>query len=308
MTPKVNTEHCLAACLQQVRPRLNILLKLMLREASALGHPQQWIGSAITLIQPLGYTERAIRTALFRLGEHRELSVERHGRRSLCMLTPEVAAMLQAEQQRLHMPPARSFGEDWVMLVNSGGLGAIRYAEARERLRALDYCQLSPNLLARPASYLGNGSAVMPATQEHGLAMFDVSGAQLAAAVRQPLFGRHKSDLQAASSQYRKFQQRFEPLHRLLDQRGAIDDEQAYRIRLLISYDYHQCRRGDPMLPQELLPEQWPAMAAYKTYLALYGGCAVPAGRHLLKIMAIRPPERIAAATIKMRPFLRIAA
>lgn len=287
----MSTEYYLAACLKQARPRLNTLLKLMFGEARTLGHPTQWLGSVIELMQPLGYTERAVRTALFRLGEHRELAVERHGRRSLCMLAPDAAASMQAERQRINTPPSRSFSEDWTMLVNSGGLGALRYAEARKRLRALDYCQLAPNVLARPAGHCGAGPAVMPPAQEQGLALFDVAGAQLAAAVRQPLFGQGGWDLETPALQYQKFQQRFQPLRQLLEQRGAIDDQQAYRIRLLVSHGYQHCRRGDPLLPQELLPEDWQAMAAYQTYMALYGGCAAQSRRHMLKVMAASPAD-----------------
>lgn len=310
MTTNSNTECYLAACLEQVRPRPSTLLKLMFREARALGHPAQWLGSVIELMRPLGYTERAIRTALFRLSEHRQLAVERHGRRSLCMLAPEVAASLRAEQQRINTPPVRSFGEDWIMLVNSGGLGAVRYTEVRKRLLALDYCQLAPNVLARLAGYRDADTTATQPTQEQGLALFDVSGAQLGEAVRQRLFGQNEWDLETPASQYRKFQQRFEPLRQLLEQHGqhgAIEDQQAYRIRLLISHDYQRCRRSDPLLPQELLPEQWPAMDAYKTYLALYGGCTVPAGRHMLKIMAASPTD-CAAATARTRPVVRMAA
>jgi phenylacetic acid degradation operon negative regulatory protein len=286
------TEYHLAACLKQVRPRLNTLLKLMFCEARTLGHPTQWLSSVIELMQPLGYTERAIRTALFRLGEHQELTIERHGRRSLCMLAPAVIASLQAMIGRLNTPPARSFGEEWTMLVNSGGLGAVRYAEARKHLQSMDYCQLSSNVLARPASYRDTAPAVLPSGQEHGLALFDVSGAQLAAAVRQPLFGQTDWDLETAAAQYRQFHQRFQPLRLLLAQRGAINDQQAYRLRLLVSHAYQHCRRNDPLLPQELLPEQWPAMDAYQTYMALYGGCAAPARRHILKTMAASLPDR----------------
>jgi phenylacetic acid degradation operon negative regulatory protein len=295
------SEHLVAACLRQARPRLNTLLKLMFGEAHTLGHPTQWQSSVIELMQSLNFGERAIRTALFRLGEHRELDIERHGRRSLCMLAPAAAATMQAMRQRLNRPPARSFGEDWTMLVNSGGLGAARYAEARKRLQRLDYCQLAPNVMARPAAYGGAGTAAMPPGEEHGLALFDVSGAQLAAAVRQPLFGQPDRDLATAAAQYRQFLQRFQPLRQQLGQRGAISDEQAYRVRLLVTHGYLHCRGSDPLLPQELLPEAWPAMAAHQTYMALYGGCAGPARRHMLKVMAA-PPDLAAVPAARPAP------
>ena len=284
----MSTTSYLDACLQQARPRLNTMLILMFSEARLFGQNSQWLGSAIALLEPLGFQERAIRTALFRLAAHQAVRVERHGRRSLCRLAPATAAAVAAARQRLDIPPARSFGEDWTILVNSGGISAARYGAVRKRLLTLDYCQLAPNLLARPTAYRARAGVErdMPASEEHGLALFDVGGAQLAAAMRQPLFGRSDCDLEAADELYRQFQQRFQPLSKLLAQHGAISDEQAFLIRLLVSHGYQHCRRSDPLLPQELLPTTWQAMAAYQTYTALYCGCASQARRHIQAVTA----------------------
>ena len=290
------TEQYLDACLTQTRPRVGTMLKLMLGEAHLFGQPAQWIASAIALMDPLGMGERATRTALFRLCEQRQLDVERHGRRSLCRLAPATNAALTAARRRLDTPPARGFAEDWTLLVNSGGLGATRYAAARKQLQALEYCLLAPNVLARPAAYADAPPSGMPAAEEHGLALFEVSGAQLAAAVRQPLFGKAEWDLDGAAGEYDRFERRFAPLRQMLRRQGAVSDEQAYVIRLLVSHGYLHCRRGDPMLPRELLPETWPAMDAYQTYRAIYGGCASQARRYMLKVMASTAPDAAAPA------------
>jgi phenylacetic acid degradation operon negative regulatory protein len=286
------TGHYLQAYLRHARPRLNTLLKLALSEAQVFGQGAQWLSSLIELMQPLGFQERTVRTAVFRLTEHQELLVERHGRCSLCRLAPQVTAAIETERQRLNRPPARAFDQDWTMLVNSGGISAARHAAARQRLRALDFCELAPNVLARPAACGAGNSSHLPAAELHGLALFEVSGTQLAAAVHQPLFGRTDWDLATPAALYRQFQQRFTPLRQLLCQKGAISDEQACRIRLLVSHGYQQCRGSDPMLPQELLPDDWPAMAAYQTYVALYSGCAAQARRHLMRILATAAAKR----------------
>lgn len=292
----ITVEPYLDACLRQTRPRVNTMLKLMLSEAHIFGQQTQWIASAIALMEPLGIGERATRTALFRLCEQHQLDIERHGRRSLCRLAPAANATLTAARQRLDTPPARSFGEDWTLLVNSGGIGAARYATARKQLQALEYCLLAPNVLARPAACASGTSSGMPAAEELGLALFEVSGAQLAAAVRQPLFGKADWDLEGAAEEYDRFGRRFAPLRQMLRRQGAVSDEQAYVIRLLVSHGYLHCRRGDPMLPRELLPEAWPAMDAYQIYRAIYGGCASQARRHMLKVMASTAPDAPAKA------------
>jgi phenylacetic acid degradation operon negative regulatory protein len=280
MERRMNSQFHIEAVLRQAKPRLSTLLKLMFSEAQAFGQKTQWLGSVIALIEPLGFQERTIRTALFRLAESKLIKIERHGRRSLCMLTPSTAAAIQAARQRLNTPAARSFGEDWSMLVHTGGFSAVRYATARKQLLELDYCVLAPNIMARPASYARG----VQSGEDHGLALFEVNGSQLAAAVRQPLFGKMDWDLETPKELYEEFQQRFTPLRAMLGKRGALTDQQAYMVRLLVSHGYQHSRRSDPLLPQELLPPEWPAMAAYQTYVALYAGCAGQARRHILKI------------------------
>ena len=284
----MNSEFHINAILRQAKPRLSTLLKLMFSEAQAFGQKTQWLGSAIALLEPLGFQERTIRTALFRLAEHQMIKLERHGRRSLCMLTAPTAAALLAARQRINMPAARSFAEDWTLLINSGGISAPRYASTRKQLLDLEYCMLAPNLLARPAAYTRG----VQCGEEHGMALFEIHGAQLAAAVRQPLFGTMEWDLETPAALYAQFLQRFQPLRQMLGRRAALSYEQAYMVRLLVSHGYQQCRRSDPLLPQELLPENWPAMEAYQTYVALYAGCAAQARRHILKITATQAPEQ----------------
>ncbi len=279
-TTTMNSEFYIQAALRQAKPRLSALLKLMFTEAQAFGQKTQWLGSAIELMEAFGFPERTIRTALFRLAEHKMIKLERHGRRSLCMLTAPTAAAVLAARQRLNMPAARSFAEDWTLLLNSGGISAARYATTRKHLLDLDYCLLAPNLLARPAAY----AREQPGGDEHGMALFEVPGAQLAAAVRQPLFGNMEWDLETPAALYAQFLQRFQPLRQLLAKRGGFTDQQAYMLRLLVSHAYQQCRHSDPLLPRELLPEDWPAMPAYQTYVALYGGCATQARRHILHV------------------------
>jgi len=298
------TASHIETCLLQARPRLNTMLILMFSEAQLFGQKSQWLGSAIALMQPLGFQERAIRTALCRLADHQALRVERHGRRSLCQLAPATAAAVWAARQRHNIPPERSFAEDWTILVNTGGINAARYATTRKRLLALDYCLLAPNLLARPSAYRSALDGTMPAAEELGLALFDVSGAQLAAATSQPLFGCTDWDLDGIAELYQQFLQRFEHLRGLLDQPGAISDEQAFLLRLLVSHGYQHCRRSDPLLPQELLPDAWPALAAYQTYVALYCRCAGPARRHILALTTVATEPPPVSAPRFRRPML----
>ncbi|MRX10150.1 transcriptional regulator, PaaX family protein [Pseudoduganella sp. FT25W] len=297
----MNSEFYIDAVLRQAKPRLSTLLKLMFSEAQAFGQKTQWLGSVIALLEPLGFQERTIRTALFRLAESKLIKIERHGRRSLCMLTPPTAAAILSARQRLNIPAARSFGEDWTMLVHTGGFSAARYAAARKQLLDLDYCVLAPNVMARPASYTRG----IQAGEDHGLALFEVAGAQLAAAVRQPLFGKCDWDLETPTELYEQFQQRFMPLRQMLGQRGAFTDQQAYMVRLLVSHGYQQCRRSDPLLPHELLPADWPAMTSYQTYVALYAGCAAQARRHILKITESPALEQPVIAAPSSRQVVR---
>ncbi|MYM66711.1 hypothetical protein GTP45_07705 [Pseudoduganella sp. FT55W] len=101
----MNSDFYIRACLQQAKPRLSTLLKLMFSEALAFGQKTLWLGSVIELIAPLGYPERTIRTALSRLAARGIVQIERHGRRGLCRLTQAAAEAMLAQRQHLNTPP-----------------------------------------------------------------------------------------------------------------------------------------------------------------------------------------------------------
>jgi len=72
---------------------------------------------------------------------------------------------------------------------------------------------------------------------------------------------------------YAQFIARFQPLLRLLQEQPdsvAIDAEQAFVIRSLLTHAYRRVQLHDPQLPVELLPEPWPGTQAYALARALY--------------------------------------
>lgn len=274
-------------CLRLALPRSNALIKLLLSDSCVPGKDAIWLGTLMRLLEPFGLQERALRSSVFRLEQQGWLVARRHGRRSSYRLAPALGEQLRAEWQTLSTPPSRTLDGNWTLLVNTGGhMGAVRYAALRHTLLDQGYYALAPNLMARPAPERADDLPPLSAPSGiHPLAMFEVSGQQIAAAHRESVLSPSGWDLAAPEALYRRFLLHFEPFRRALSSAAGLSDRQAFVVRLLVSHGYRNCRSGDPLLPTEFLPASWPGMAAYELAMELYRATCKQACRHVLETL-----------------------
>ena len=68
----------------------------------------------------------------------------------------------------------------------------------------------------------------------------------------------------------------------MLQAQPAIDAEQAFVIRSLLTHAYRRVQLHDPQLPVELLPEPWPGSQAYALARALYRITYAAAEEHIV--------------------------
>ena len=106
------------------------------------------LGSLIQLAQPLGLTERLVRTATARLAREGWIVARRAGRRSEYRLTGEGARRFAQATARIYAG-APAWDGRWTLLLLPAGR---RHAAVREQLRWLGFGTLQPNLLAHPGA------------------------------------------------------------------------------------------------------------------------------------------------------------
>ena len=249
--------------LRTAPPKARSLIVTVWGDAIAPHGGSVWLSGLIRLLAPLGINERLTRTSVYRLAREGWLAARQDGRRSLYRLTPEGSRRFEHAYRRIYAPPADRWDGGWDVVVAPPKAIAKRARhDLRKELGWEGFGALGPWLFVRPS-----GTAVAALTdtiralhterQITVLAARDVAGAQPLGA-----FARECWNLQSVAAEYRRFIARFGRVIRAFDD-GTGHPQQCFVVRTLLIHEFRRVSLHDPQLPPELLPADWPGLAAY---------------------------------------------
>lgn len=246
-----------------------------------------WLGSLIRLVEPLGLSERMVRTAVFRLTKDQWLQATQIGRRSYYSITDVGRARFEAAHRRIYAAPQQPWDGEW-MLVHTTCCGLE--TDAREGLRRdlvwQGFGTLAPAVMAHPSP---DREALTLALREHDaedkVVLMRAQADRLTSTANLKSLVRTCWDLDQLVEDYNAFLDRFRPLWRALEAQESPDPQCCFLVRTLLIHDYRRILLRDPMLPQEVLPPDWPGAASRLLCRNLYRLTQGPAERHLMAEM-----------------------
>ncbi|MQX38115.1 phenylacetic acid degradation operon negative regulatory protein PaaX [Roseospira navarrensis] len=244
-----------------------------------------WLGSLIRLVEPLGVSERMVRTAVFRLTRDDWLVATPIGRRSYYGLTPEGRRRFERAHRRIYALDLPPWDGGWLLvLTNALPLEPERREALRRDLLWQGFGTLAPSVLAHPGS---DDDDLRQTLESHGLADRVVVMRAQGHAMTDPAAGvglvQGCWDLETLGGDYGRFLERFRPVWRALEAAGPdCTPTQAFLIRTLLIHDYRRVLLRDPMLPAEVLPADWPGAAARLLCRNIYRATAPLAERHIM--------------------------
>ncbi len=216
-----------------------------------------WLADLIALAAPFGFSERLVRTSMFRLAAEGWIGGERVGRRSRYSLTGYGRDEIAAAERRIYQPRARAWDGWWTLVFVPDPTGdgpGERRDELERHLRWRGFARLADGVRAAPnddveaTRRLFERLALDPAPPL-AAARFD-----RAPAVDSPSY-RADSGLAAAEVGYRRFAERYDwTTDAPLDE---LDRSEAFALRTMIVHDLRRARLHDPELPSALLSEEW---------------------------------------------------
>ena len=225
-----------------------------------------WLGTLVGWLERFGIAERNTRTAVTRMVNEGWLARRAHGRRSELGLAPAGASRTREAGRRIYRArPERWKGEWSLLLLGACSLSAPARDRLRRELRLMGFGELAPEILLHPAAELAELERVLG---EHGVA---ADAHVLAAGAHPGWLPEADAEAQAAlvarswrldalGERYADFVRRFTPIERALG--STPDPESAFRARVLAIHEYRPVVLRDPQLPAELLPGDWPGLAA----------------------------------------------
>ena len=228
-----------------------------------------WVGSLIRALEGFGINERLVRTSVFRLTGDGWLRSNTVGRRSFYDLTDDGRQELDQASTRIYGEPRKGWNGTW-SLVLLAGVAADRRELARRELQAIGFGLVSASVLAHPdpdpllqAAALKNSGAEAAVAIEGHTASAEEDRRLRALADK-------AWNIADVERRYRHFVDTFRPALSATGRGGVRDPDAAFRVRTLLIHEYRKIVLRDPGLPAELLPPDWPGLAAFRLCRNLY--------------------------------------
>jgi len=223
-----------------------------------------WLGSLTNLLEPMGFSDRFVRTSVFRLQKESWLDIEKIGRRSYYRISERGQNQFRHAESKIYQSEQPEWDGKWDLLL-------LEAADKDEKVRLkkelswLGFGQFNASLMAAPS----NAQSDIPSL------LSELKAAESVVYFRAdyPYNRSEKSlkelvssswSLQDVAEHYHQFIVLFRPLALLLKDLSdeQISPEQCFQLRLLLIHFYRRVVLKDPLLPDELLPVQWEGQIA----------------------------------------------
>lgn len=249
-----------------------------------------WLGDLIDLVDQFGFSERLVRTSMFRLGAEGWFEVERVGRRSRYRLTPWAMGEFAAAEARIYGGPTSWDGQWTLVLVDATPGSAAHTRAGAEAVRTVllerGFAPVAPGVLAAPraepeavAGWLRAAGAVevVPIARASFHDVAALAGAGWPASA---------FDLAPVAARYQAVVRTYSPLT-AVGESGEVGDEAAFALRTMLVHELRRARLADPELPSQALPAGWPGPHAVAVASAVYHAVAEGAERWLAKVSGL---------------------
>jgi len=268
-------------------PRAKSLVMTIVGDAIVPHGGRLWLGSLIELVEPLGVTDRLVRTSVFRLAQEGWLVANREGRRSSYALEPQARPRFERANRRIYAPPGLDWNGRWTLVMApNGSIDTSLRGAVRKELEWEGFAMLAPGLLAHPAADPDSLAEILARVEGAGK-VFVCSATELEGVGARPLgeLVREGWNLSGEIDSYRRFIEDFNPLLKLLQGGETPTKQAAFVLRSLLIHAYRRVQLHDPMLPLALLPQPWPGSDAYALAQAIYRLAWAPAEAYLMAVL-----------------------
>lgn len=236
-----------------------------------------WLAQLFQLTEALGFTERLVRTSVFRLAGDGWLHNERVGRQSRYRLTELARNETTDAAARIYHEVHADWSGPWsTVFVDAPNISDDQRSRLKETLTWHGFMEVSAGTFATPTISTERCrelcvSALPDATPLLGTLHFD----DLNSAVGEGYFD-HALALDETADAYRALITFYRPVSKQL---AGLSGEKAFALRTMLVHDLRRVRLRSVDLPTDLLPVDWPGLEANSLASELYhelSGLAAP--------------------------------
>ena len=247
-----------------------------------------WLSSLFELAAPFGFSERLVRTSMFRLVAEGWVSNERIGRQSRYSMTLLAVRESEDADRRIYAQQSDWDGSWTFAVVDTPLMPSDERDRIIKHLRWHGFVALGRGLMASPsATAHGLGELLDLVDPVAAVPTGQAELADLEDLVDGGFFAEVFCTADTESA-YRDFLARYRPwLH---DDAAAAAPLEAYALRTMLVHEFRRIRLRAPDMPVELLPPDWIGNHAYDLAAGLYRRLGPPAARALSEILEVEYP------------------
>src|SRR5215470_6144071 len=221
-----------------------------------------WLGTLLEFFKALDIEGGVVRTAMSRLATDGWLERNKVGRNSFYRLVENGRQTFDIATKHIYGPPSSEWTGRFELLL----IGNTEDRDAsREALKNAGFGSPLPGVWVAPSGVPVPEEAARAIRLE--VSAEDDSGRRLL---------RESWPLDRTADAYLKFMKTFEPLRAWSGRRDALTEADAFTARILLIHHYRRVVLRDPLLPDSLLPADWPGGAARRLCAGIYRGLLGP--------------------------------
>ena len=251
-----------------------------------------WLSCLFKLARPFAFSERLVRTSMFRLAAEDWVSNERVGRRSRYSLTLLAIGESEDADRRIYTDDPSEWDGHWTFAVVDT---ALTPAAERDRigkhLRWHGFVELGRGLLASPSTSAASLTELLDLIEP--ASPVPAGRAELAGLERLVEDGFFAAAFRTADIEtaYSKFLAHYEPWQ--LEDLDAAAPLDAYALRTMLVHEFRRIRLRAPDMPTQLLPPGWIGDHAYDLAADLYRRLSPQAAKALGDILDCDYPSHM---------------
>lgn len=271
--------------LAERRVRANSLIITIYGDFIAPHGGTVWLGSFIRLVEPLGLNERMVRTSVYRLSQDKWLVSEQIGRKSYYSLTASGRRRFEQAYRRIYDDRQEIWNGEWQFVILPASFGGPQRDTLRKELSWAGFGAVAPAVLAHPSASSDTLLEILQDTGAHDkvVAMTSTTIGALSGRPLQEL-ARECWNLEDIGGKYRDFIDRLRPVLRTLRSTRNLDPEQCFLVQALTMHEFRRTLLHDPLLPAQLMPNDWSGAIARELCRDVYRLTYRLAQEHLMAV------------------------
>jgi phenylacetic acid degradation operon negative regulatory protein len=225
-----------------------------------------WLGSLVKALEPLGYSERLVRTSVNRLLKEDWLQMKSSGRKSYYSFTAKAQGHYTKAARRIYANDSTSNKDQWLIIFTSFVNDKL-LPELKKQLHWLGFSSLTSGVYAHPGCSIKSlHETIQELNLSDAVVIFDsqIHNNSSLKVLKQLVF--EKWQLDQLQQKYLNLITNYKPFIETI----KFNPQQCFMMRVLLIHEYRRILLSDHELTDEMLPDNWQGHAARKMVKSLY--------------------------------------